>query len=82
MISRRRYLQRLVNTSLSRDVKSIRLVYRGEKQGWELPGTGAVVNFQRVVDALHAHWSVIADQFPRVDDIRVIGIDLSRCSAS
>lgn len=53
------------------------LVYRGEKQSWELSGTGKSVDFTGLVEVLQAHWLAISGTFPRVDDIRVIGIDLS-----
>ena len=53
------------------------LVYRGEKQKWELPGGNKAVDFAGVVEALQAHWQVISSRFPNVDDVRVIGIDLT-----
>lgn len=54
------------------------LVYRGEKMGWETPGIGKTMDFDGLVSALQAHWLVISSKFFNVDDIRVIGIDLTR----
>lgn len=54
------------------------LVYRGEKQNWELPEPSKVVNFAQLVQALQSHWATISIKFPRVDDIRIIGIDLTQ----
>jgi hypothetical protein len=56
------------------------LVYRGERQGWELPVTSKTVDFDGLVSALQAHWAAISDRFSNVDDIRVIGINLTRRS--
>ena len=53
------------------------LVYRGEKQGWEVPGSGRKVGFAELVEALQQHWTVLSPKFPKVDEIRVIGIDLT-----
>lgn len=65
-----------------RDVRSGRgifgLVYRGEKSGWELPGTARSVDFDGLIEALTAHWAELAPKFPGVDEITIIGIDLSK----
>ena len=53
------------------------LVYRGNQQSWEIPGGGAV-NFDGLVDALERHWQKIALNYPGVDHVEVIGIDLTR----
>jgi hypothetical protein len=57
------------------------LIYRGEKQSWERPGAGKAVDFAGLVGALQVHWLAISNRFPNVDDIRVVGIDLTRRSA-
>ncbi|WP_432284184.1 hypothetical protein SLT36_20575 [Aminobacter sp. BA135] len=54
------------------------LVYRGEKQSWELPHTGKTVDFIGLIAVLQAHWTTISDRFAGIDDIRVIGIDLTQ----
>lgn len=53
------------------------LVYRGEQSNWELPGTRKRSDFSGLVTNLQAHWGAISDKYPNVDDIRVIGIDLT-----
>jgi hypothetical protein len=53
------------------------LVYCGEKSSWELPETRMKVDFTGLVEALQAYWVVISSKFPGVDDISVIGIDLT-----
>lgn len=58
------------------------LVYRGEKPGWELPGNGATVDFVELVNALQAHWLAMSDKVAHVDDIRVVGIDLTKRTIS
>ncbi|UUQ64407.1 ATP-binding protein [Pseudomonas fuscovaginae UPB0736] len=56
------------------------LVYGGRKnkKSWQLPGRTKPVDFSGLVDALQNHWRTLAHQFPNVDDIRVIGIDLTK----
>lgn len=56
------------------------LVNRGDKQGWELPGAVKAINLVELVAALQAHWQMIANKFSGIDDIRIIGIDLTRRS--
>ncbi len=54
------------------------LVYRGEKQSWKLPGTGDSVDFDGLVEALRARWAVLSPSLPSVDDVLVLGIDLTK----
>lgn len=54
------------------------LVYLGEKAGWEVPGRDNRVDFSGLTDALQNHWQQISPRFPKVDDIKVIGIDLTK----
>jgi hypothetical protein len=65
-----------------RDIHSGRgifaLVYRGEKKSWEHPVTSKSLNFDELVAALEAHWKTLSPKFPKVDDITVIGIDLTK----
>lgn len=65
-----------------RDIRSGRgifaLVYLGTKTQWELPSGGRAESFEALIDALRQHWSTISSQFPRVEDVAVVGIDLTR----
>lgn len=69
-----------------RDTRSGRglfvLVYRGEKKAWELPVSGIQVTFEGLVDALQLYWEEISCNHPNVDEIRVIGIDLTKRNGS
>jgi hypothetical protein len=58
------------------------LVYRGKQAHWELPNSGDRVDFTGLITALEEHWLQIAPKFPNVDDITVIGIDLTKRSSS
>jgi len=65
-----------------RDRRSSRGIYllvnRGKKrQRWQLPG-GTMVDFEGVVRALHDYWLELSPNYPGVDELRVIGIDLSK----
>ena len=55
------------------------LVYRGKKTRWQLPNSKYVV-FSDLTDALQEHWQKISPNFPGVEHIRVVGIDLMRRS--
>ncbi len=63
-----------------RDVRSARglfvLVYRGEKRTWEL--SEGAVDFSALVGALQAHWMNISTRFPSIEEICVVGIDLTK----
>lgn len=54
------------------------LVYRGEKAGWDVPGGDNRVDFAGLMVALQDHWRRISPKFSNVDDITVIGIDLTK----
>ncbi|CUI99652.1 NACHT domain-containing protein [Achromobacter ruhlandii] len=64
-----------------RDVRSSRgifvLVYLGTKRSWDLPDGRRANTFGMVVDELQRHWTLISNDYPGVEDIRVIGIDLT-----
>ncbi|WP_342065494.1 hypothetical protein [Achromobacter kerstersii] len=64
-----------------RDVRSSRgvfvLVYLGTKSYWELPGGRRADTFSMLVDEVQRHWTLISNDYPGVEDIRVIGIDLT-----
>lgn len=54
------------------------LVYLGEgKRGWTVPGLDEQVDFAGLVYALQQHWLSVSPNFPDIDDIRVVGIDLT-----
>lgn len=65
-----------------RDIRSSRgiflLVYVGVKQSWDLPGGGRAESFEALLTALRQHWAVLANQYPNVEDLAVVGIDLTR----
>ena len=57
------------------------LVYRSEKKAhWELPGSNNRVGFDGLIIALKEHWKRISPALPNVDDITIIGIDLTKRS--
>jgi len=53
------------------------LVYRGLQQNWQLP-SGGMANFDELVLALQEHWVSVAMAHPGVEEIKVIGIDLTK----
>ena len=65
-----------------RDARSSRgiflLVYVGIKKSWDLPGGGGAEGFEELLTALRQHWAVLASQYPNVEDLAVVGIDLTR----
>ncbi len=56
------------------------LIYHGSKSRWDLPNGGRAESFEALIEALQTYWMVLAPQFPDVEDIRVIGIDLTKRS--
>lgn len=54
------------------------LVYHGVKPSWDLPNGKRAEGFATLIDALQNQWAILAPQFPGVEDIRVIGIDLTK----
>jgi 3-oxoacyl-(acyl-carrier-protein) synthase len=54
------------------------LVYRGEQKSWHLPEAAGAVDFNGLVEALQERWMVLSPRLSNVDDIQVIGIDLTR----
>ncbi|ARS48135.1 hypothetical protein PSMEN_06935 [Ectopseudomonas mendocina] len=65
-----------------RDRKSSRgiflLVYHGTKTRWDLPNGKQAETFDALLEALQNHWTTLAPQFPGVEEVRVIGIDLTK----
>ena len=64
-----------------RDVKSSRgiflLVHNGDKSSWEHPAGGRLASFDALVAGLQAHWEILSTKLANVEDIRIIGIDLT-----
>lgn len=56
------------------------LVCRAPRQ-WELPTSGERVDFGGLLRALEQHWTSLDPKFPEVDDVAIIGIDLTRRDA-
>jgi len=65
-----------------RDLRSSRgifvIVYLGTKSYWDLPNGRRADTLEMLVDELQRHWTLISNDYPGVEDIRVIGIDLTR----
>ncbi|MDR0212269.1 MAG: hypothetical protein LBJ33_24290 [Pseudomonas putida] len=53
------------------------LVSRDDQTKWQIPN-GDRVGFEGLVKALENHWLSIASRYPGAEDIKVIGIDLTR----
>ncbi|AMA59430.1 hypothetical protein [Bradyrhizobium sp. CCGE-LA001] len=64
-----------------RDNRSARgiflLVNRTKGRRWQLP-SGERVDFDELLQSLRNHWNSITGEHPRVEDITVVGIDLSK----
>ncbi len=62
-----------------RDARSRRglfvLVHNGTEKAWTV-ADGSRVDFDGLVEALTARWRLIAPNFPEVDDVHVVGINL------
>ncbi|MGO8529939.1 NACHT domain-containing NTPase [Rhizobium ruizarguesonis] len=54
------------------------LVYHGRKSSWDLPNGTRAESFGALCDALQTHWLTLASDFAGVEDVRVIGIDLTK----
>jgi hypothetical protein len=55
------------------------LVHQGSgRNSWKVPNTRLTVNFSELVLALSQHWTQILPSYPNIDDIEVIGIDLTQ----
>jgi len=64
-----------------RDMRSTRgllvIVHQGKQQRWDLPDGSGRVDFTGMIAALERHWLAITDRFPDVEEVRVVGIDLT-----
>ncbi|PMD87993.1 hypothetical protein BWI97_25495, partial [Siphonobacter sp. BAB-5405] len=54
------------------------LVYRGKKITWQLQESNVKVTFAELVEALQAHWMQLSPSYPKIEQIAVIGIDLTK----
>lgn len=63
-----------------RDIRSLRGIYlllnQGGKGKWQIPG--GRVDFNDLIKSLESYWEEISKDFPGIDEITVVGIDLSR----
>lgn len=57
------------------------LVYGGGRTGWDVPERDNRVDFAGLTGALRDNWLRISPKFSNVDDITVIGIDLTKRSS-
>lgn len=53
------------------------LIYIGTKKSWDLPSGGKAESFEGMLTALRQHWSVISSQYANVEDLAIVGIDLT-----
>lgn len=64
-----------------RDDASVRgiylLVWRGLQKRWQLPNK-KWANFDGLLKALQDHWASVTGAHPRIEEIKVIGIDLTK----
>ncbi|MDA8454267.1 hypothetical protein M4R22_05790 [Acidovorax sp. GBBC 3334] len=58
------------------------LVYRGEQKSWSLPNGAGSVDFSALVEALHERWMTLSPNLHNVDDVLVVGIDLTKRAAA
>ncbi len=58
------------------------VVHQGRKTSWQLPGGGCVGSVDELVTALQFHADKVSSRSPRVDEVRVIGIDLTKRAKS
>lgn len=54
------------------------LVYAGGQKRWGHPTGTQILVFRALVEALQRCWLTISPQFPGVEDVRVMGIDLTQ----
>jgi hypothetical protein len=54
------------------------LVYRGDKAFWKIPDGNQKASFYELLDVLKKRWEQISPNFPNVDEVKIIGIDLTK----
>jgi hypothetical protein len=70
-----------------RDARSSRgiflLFYQEQRDGWELPNSGRAKTFDELLVALRTHWTTITTRFSDIDELSIIGVDLTkRCGTT
>jgi len=65
-----------------RDQRSSRgiflLMYQGGRHRWDMPDGTKADSFEALVVALQRHWDSVAATFGHVEEVRIIGIDLTK----
>jgi hypothetical protein len=54
------------------------IVHRGDQQSWQIPNGNQKANFNELLEDLQAHWEAISSNYPKIEQIVVIGIDLTK----
>jgi hypothetical protein len=54
------------------------LVHQDKKKRWFDPNSHKRIDFERLTVLLQEHWKIISPKFSNIDDITVIGIDLTK----
>ncbi|WP_020603449.1 hypothetical protein [Spirosoma spitsbergense] len=54
------------------------LVYRGQKTSWQLPDGKLEATFTELVDSLQDYWVSISANYPKINQIIIIGVDLTK----
>lgn len=57
------------------------LVYRGNKKTWRHPDSSNNLNFERLVEALQEYAAILVERLSNVENLKVIGIDLTKRGA-
>ncbi|MFZ7115655.1 MAG: NACHT domain-containing protein [Bacteroidota bacterium] len=77
-------LENQLNNDYLRDPNSnhgiFLLVYRGERKSWEVSNRNRNVNFLELIEAIQDYWNSIQHKYAKVEQIKVIGIDLLKRS--
>lgn len=65
-----------------RDIRSSRgifvLMYGGGRSSWTHPNGKSIDSITELIAALQEHWAVLSPGFPSVEEIKIIGIDLTK----
>lgn len=84
-----RLLERLENQLCGdylRDVRSGRgvmlLYHRDADRKWAMPDGTKATTLDELVTALRRHWLAISERYPGVDEIEIVGLDLTRRTAA